>query len=198
MSHTDKDRPYWVKGNDDKLRRATRHNHELFGKPKYRRKAILDSNGNQILEEVIKERIVLKANGNVMTWWQMWGRNNLYNANGELHADYRAEKYVAGHTVKSETVLDFIYPDYCTANLNGSKSHEWGAAELPCYNYVVENNIWQRPNQSDRAYISSVDRAKTRSILRGFEKTVNSVGWDDEDFDDSDAPNKHHHWGWWD
>ena len=197
MSHTDKDRPYWVKNNDDKLRRKTKHNHELFGTPRYRRKAILDANGNEMLEEVIRERITLKANGNIMTGWQMWGRDNLYNANGELHANYRSEKYIAGHKVKFETVVDFIYPDYCTANLNGPRGHAWGTAELPCYNYVVEDNVWG-PNQSDRSYISSVDRSRARAVLRNFEKTVNTVGWDDEDFDDSAAPNKHRRWGWWD
>ena len=47
MSHTDKDRPLWVKRNDASLLRYTDHNHLILGKPIIKRRYLLNEDGEQ-------------------------------------------------------------------------------------------------------------------------------------------------------
>ena len=196
MSRTDKDRPYWVKENDEGF--LTDHNHLLCGKEVYKRAYRRDEDGNFIYERRTHKRIEFNwasAEKRGVTYEQAIAgytkplRRFQYASDlslAEMQANnptygylFREREVDLGMYATYDMVLDFVYPDECTAGQKYEKgSYRFRSIKIPCtpmlggsynrYSYA------DGPRKDDRRIYNSGRRAYTRDVLRDYAKKWNS------------------------
>jgi hypothetical protein len=216
MSRTDKDRPYWVMGNDPTYRRTAYHNHDLLGKTVYHNAYVKDAKGNYLYEDITRTRLMYRSgvpsiipDREVNRWITEY-----LNVNGSLKSSYYEVNEVVGQRRVTERIVDFVYPDHCTINEPTPSGYRWKNGQ-PCYYWADRHFYYDGPDKDDKRYINGVERTKERLTMRRFLKEVNSSGYsynltdDDEPygysenystdyFDDSLSGDVHRKWGWWD
>jgi hypothetical protein len=212
MSHTDKDRPYWVKLNDDG--NSTHHDHLHLGREVYRHRAVRDEHNRLIIDEVDNSvsayewragcNYRLRRIREDMDWEVRWNidekaKRLILAGNG----DYPVIP-LTRNVVRTEEVLSYTVADHCTEGekLSGPGDAFWGP--LPCVPEIT-NISWRALQTSGmskqkrfygRKYYSA-RRIEARDALIGAKNRYNS-GDDLEDFNDVQLLRQTHHSMAWD
>lgn len=171
MSRTFKDRPYWVRANDPMEPRIAHHDHTALGTPIYKYENILDSQGNQITEEI------------ELLYWT-------FDENSEIVQRYR--KYSLFK--KKKTIVGYFADDCSLYEKKQSKFDK-----SPCYmDLSYQTHSYDRPedSQARRRYHSS-KRIQEHETLRYAKKLYNSDGDIDFFTDESIELRKNFHRDYW-
>lgn len=196
MSRTDKDRPYWVKCNDETLLRYTDHDHVNLGRTYYRSVPVRDAYNRIVYETVETTRTVFRYGAAQRFGVNEWDVEEYQFTTG----DY--EKYA--HLYRKETfeydrplvrrVPIVTYKDYCT---EGEPRTKDGRSENPCqYHLTLQSFHYGKPTKDQRKTYSSHQRAKTRDTLKGLTKQARWSEIDEDASPETDVLEKNK-W-WWD
>lgn len=177
MSNTYKDRPYWVRTNQPvKDTIIKRHRHENFGKPIYRYRPQLDTNGEPVTEEYITD-IARWVDGHLIGFETVKRERIIY------------ERYIHSYTV-----------DHCTIDEpETSRSRYLGPylGNKPCTK-VVFTNKYNRPRKVEKREYHATARSKEKSQNRNVVKVYNT-GEDIETMNwETPTTRENMHHGWWD
>jgi len=203
MSHTDKDRPWWVIKNET-AHKYVQHDHLHFGEPVYRSRAVRDKDGNRLFEEV---PIYKTAHAMIHTFFGgYYGTPEaVQKAKRAIGAARPNEMIDTGITWKrpiTERVLIGHIADHCTAGEKVTEQDRWGFL-LPCTPAMSpEEKWWHHKDGSARHDFSQMyyrgKRRASRDILRKTANAYNS-GIDPEEYEDDINPltDHHKHGVWW-
>jgi hypothetical protein len=173
MSRTDKDRPYWVKQNDETLLRYIDHDHLNLGRTYYRDRIVRDENGKPVTRTVMRER-------RIFSWERYFSNRN---------GGYTVETYEAIEVVR-ERVENFTYADHCTGDFRTQhgRYNQHATPEPPCTPQLTLGSWYgydKAPKSVKRGFNRTI-RVAERAALREYAKGVNSnEDWDG--LDDSDV-----------
>jgi len=213
MSRTDKDRPYWVRLNDDAT--STWHDHLHLGEDVYRTRVVRDAQGQPVTEQVPRS---MSATDIVKSHFGYFDRNyflsfgriseKIFQLARELHGAGRGdEQIIYGYDTRyvRERYLAYTIADHCTEGepVKAGQQYYWSGSQ-PCipeirgltrYDYT-----WSMSNKKhhfSRARYSH-ERAVARDTLGGVVRAYNS-GYDVEDWDeDTYLTAQHRHSMDWD
>jgi hypothetical protein len=199
MSHTDKDKPYWVRLNQEA--KYTDHDHRHLGKTYYRRVYLHDENGDRIWEKVpvffTADQLIDMAHSRLnedtgRREYYIWSTprtkglpDSTYRRAKELHAAGRGHELLEVGTEKRALYRDVEvpFPDHCTEG--EPVTREYG--NMPCTpDLIMEKRWWRYGESSERqSYLRQLhgrDRTHLRSTLRNVTKAANlrDEGWEDE------------------
>ena len=206
MSHTDKTDPVWVRKNDHTLTRYVSHDHTDFGRPIYKRRYVLDENGERVkvINRPGKRRIQvinveglekLEAAGVLRQHVMMEPLRYpeaIYYVEQEIDRGfhYETESYIYGYT-----------PDYCTGDEPWTREDSyWNRPCTPEITGISWRKLYDRygATKDDRKEWHGSDRRKSRDELRAYTKRAN---WYDEaeEMDDSQIAHseRRHTIIWW-
>jgi len=193
MSRTRKDRPYWVRENDSTL---TNHKHLLCGKTVYKRQYLVSEEGEPLYYHNKGTKIGFD--------WSKGYENGVTELQARIHRELYKEYWVEveydwGWFPAFELVVDFVYPDECTAGQKHTKeSQRFRNGTLPCTPEMPPEESRHRhgfSTQEDRAILSGSSRRKSRDTLIGYAKEYNANG--DVDDSDMDVSQHRHSMSWW-
>ena len=209
MSHTDKDRPYWVKLNDDGV--LTDHYHQSFGREIYVNRTVKDERGRPVYEEAPRtmsaSMIDLRASG--------ISRYVVEQLSEEITA--KARNYCAlGHPYAqievgtksvpvTESVLMVTMRDYCT---EGEKYRAGLSqySDLPCHPAMLPGSwgsIYMSfsATKAKRTYSkmrNGASRRRSRDYLRSAVDEFNTYGEAFDNDDELPLTGQHRHSMLWD
>ena len=226
MSHTDKDRPYWVKLNDNGD--TTDHDHLRLGQKTYRNVPVKDEHGNLIYEVAYVERTakdiltqydLTQTSSYYSKFHRLYWTIQRYNAEpipGSWSKAYKAhsagndDELIVTHVYQkpvTKRVLWLSYKDYCTAGEKDSRLTGRGGPQLdvlPCTPKVSGFN-WRKLQTSDKAgtkkSYSRVRYGRERTLARATLQNVikeHNAGYEVDDFNDLPITNQHRHSMTWD
>lgn len=226
MSRTRKDRPHWVVENDKKHpRRVEYHDHDSAGEAIYRRKKVVDENGNPVMRTVVRSEVI-----GYRLWDYRAGVYKRYATFGDLLADNRAQADEIGQNVRRRTFglsyyaeygeVEHEYPTYegvlvgyrpteCTINLPAPpRTTDWWGndADYLCYH---ELKRWKnqgcsccgtdRPNKKERDGYHREKRSAENNALHNLKRAANAgYEYEDDLYEDVFNQRERFHHGYWD
>jgi hypothetical protein len=211
MSRTDKDRPYWVKCNEEAT--YVWHDHQRFGEERYKNVAVKDEKGNIVYDE---EPVYARAgeiyfggyNYSKYVHLPDHDREAVRREATDALFKARMDKPIfvgTRRTRRTERVLDFVVKDYCTEGEKYTRGGWHYNSDLPCTPYLeIENRkkfyvsdmSAKKHSYSRKRY--STERVTARDTLRNNAKRYNS-GEDVDDWDeDVNLTAQHRHSMNWD
>lgn len=222
MSRTRKDRPYWVRLNQDGTQ--TDHDHRRLGQVHYKRKYLKDAKGEDVYREVdvigtvdgYLNQTRWSEEGIYYTSWRDETRpaTNIpimtFKAAKELHSAGRGNERIV-MARKSErayvTVYSHTTADHCTAGvkLNKAEWKTWRYGEIPCMpelSRADEVRSWSGRTPGFKKTWSREwyghERVVTNGLLSRTAKEWNS-GNDVDDWDENTYVTGQHRHGasWW-
>lgn len=220
MSHTDKDRPYWVRLNDGTEPVEVMHDHTRLGQPIYRITYVRDDGGNIIYDEVAITREAWRRQWGSMIPYPYVGPRITgwsYRRAGETEwIDVRAPSEASGnieewrrHVSKNvpteriarrERVLIGYMPETCDADCEAKKG--WRHLQacwkwLPYYAGIPTKR--RSPNKSSRLHQKAA-RTTERAALRqaSLAYTPDEDDWWGDELEDAQTRLKMHESNWWD
>lgn len=194
MSRTDKDRPYWVKCNDETLLRYTDHDHINLGRTYYRSVPVRDADNHIVYEIVEATRSVFRYGAADREGVSEWDVDQYQYNTGDYKKYahlYRDETYeYARPLVRRVPIVS--YKDYCTEGEPRTKN---GRSDNPCGSHLI-GYYSERPTKGQRDEYNSHHRAKTRDTLKALTKQAR---WAEIDEDAAPEVNllEKNKW-WWD
>lgn len=211
MSHTDKDRPLWVKRNDATLLRYTDHNHLLLDKPLTKRVYRLNAEGKRYTVTKTYKRVVFDFFAAEAAGY--FDRNLSATERAEFKRVFRADLYHEVEDERNEWAYDEVpdgrSPATCTEGQPVTRATRWFYDyDLPCapeltldHGYGSEQRSRPGVQRVNRRLRNKTDRNRRRGVLTKYAKEVNALGSAElaEHFDDSAAPvTPRPAAGWWD
>lgn len=193
MSHTDKDRPLWVKRNDASLLRYTDHNHLILGKPIIKRRYLLNEDGERYKVPYTYTRLEfdwIKAER-----FGYFDKNLSQSEREEFKLAFRDElysevKYESEIWAYEDVVVGYA-ADSCTEGepVNRENRHFWDPT-LPCQpELTLEHGYYSgwhsRPGvqKVNRRIMRGGERVTKRDTLISYAKEVNSNGLAEDDLE---------------
>lgn len=194
MSRTDKDRPYWVKCNDETLLRYTDHDHINLGRTYYRSVPVRDADNRIVYETVETIRSVFRyaaafnegVNERIVDEYQF--NTGDYKKYAHL---YRDEVFTYDRIMMRRVPI-LTHKDYCTEGEPRSKN---GRSENPCTPHLVVHH-YDKPTKGQRDEYNSHHRAKTRDALKALTKQARWTEIDEDAVPEANLLEKNK-W-WWD
>lgn len=191
MSHTDKDRPYWVRICDPHENRDFDHSHYFsrywgFGKPVYKQVAAKDENGNKLYETRTNSYYVYLAPGETK-----YGVTNPY----PVTAPFLVTRDWT-YPVKVQKLVGFV-PDHCVVYENPNHSDYRDPTVHTCSHDLLLTKR-NRPEKVYRRFYHKSARNRERADLIVARKMFN--GGDNVDGYDTEGLNARRtfHKDWWD
>ena len=180
MSHTDKDKPYWVRLNQES--KYTDHDHTRLGKRYTRRRYLYDEKGQPLYVDVpeYKQARYIAQYGYLLNCSEAL----IKRAKELVGAGKGTERLQTGtYRVRDYEDVECFYPDHCTEG--EPLTHETGTWGLPCHPAWPNDRSWWAIGKSKKDYLRilhGADRTRVRTTLRNMEKGANSWedGWEDD------------------
>lgn len=215
MSRTDKDRPYWVRLNDEA--HATWHDHEHLGEPVYHYRIVYDAEGypetvevpwTMSATDIVKGNPFARMEGRRYFPYENPGTNSkLLQQARELHGAGRGdEQIICGYRTmyRKERYLAYVIADHCTEGepIDGRSSYYSGP--LPCVPEFTGAQRYEflRNKSKSKHFYSRMHYSHERLIARDTLSRVAreyNTGYDVEDWDGSvGLTNQHRHSMMWD
>lgn len=212
MSRTDKDRPYWVRLNDDAT--TTYHDHDNLGEPVYHYRIVRDETGHaktvnvpwtMSATDIVKGSMLGTIHGRLM-WIAKRPSEKLFQQARELHGSGRGdEQIICGY--RTEVVYERYYAytiaDHCTEGERITKNTvRFG--QMPCVPVFSNNYRFEmlRGKAGIKHHYSRVRYSRERVVTRdALGKTIRAynAGYEVDDWDDRvSLTDQHHHSMAWD
>lgn len=201
MSHTDKDRPLWVKRNDASLLRYTHHNHLILGKPIVKRRRLLNEDGEQykvtVTSKIVEFDYIKAARAGYYDQSLTTAERREFKRTfrDDLYSEFTYEREIWAY----EDVVIGYAAEACTEGQPVNRDNRWwNDAELPCQpELTLEHGYYSgwhsRPGvqKVNRRIMRGGERVTKRDTLRSYAKEVNSNGLAEDDLEqlnDDHAP----------
>jgi len=212
MSRTDKDRPYWVRQNDDGTN--TDHGHLKLGKTIYRTYYVYDENGKVVFHEEPQfysaSLIVQNVSGLTRYYTIYTFSEEAVNEARELvkkGKPYDQVQTGVRLVAQTEKVVAVVLKDYCT---EGEKLTGGGYGhydDLPCTPAMAPGDwgycysSFSSSGKKKRGYYdmrNGLSRRTSRDYLRGVVDSFNTYGEAFDDDDELPLTAQHRHSMLWD
>jgi len=192
MSRTDKDVPYWVRCNREGI---VRHDHRRLGRKIYRKKRVLDEDGNPVMEthrySMTAERMLAEVRNDTFYGWFSFGDEAKRAAlEAEQQGDLKRliEYGTPWQSYKTEDV--YIGETYCGGDdYKFTEGRDWHFDLSDCYPVIPAEAPWwsygpsaARAAEHERFY--GHDRGQQRAKLTELKKRVNAGDEVDNDWDE--------------
>lgn len=212
MSHTDKDRPYWVRLNDDAT--STDHDHLHLGEDVYHTRIVRDAAGQPVTEQVPRSMSatdIVKSHFGYADrhYFLSFGRvsEKIFQLARELHGSGRGdEQIIYGYDTRfvREQYLAYTIADHCTEGepVKAGQQYYWGGSqpctpELDTYRLAYTRGMSAKKHDYSRARYSH-ERVVARDALSQTIREYNN-GYDVEDWDENvNLTAQHRHSMAWD